>query len=153
VSQPHLRRRRSVTEPGTYPTDLTDDQWALIEPHIPPAKPGGRARTTDMREVVNGIQYLLRDGGGWRGLPHDLPPWGTVHYYYRRFRLDGTWAVVRDRLRERCRWRAGRAAEPSLAVVNARSVKTTGKGGSTGTTRARMLRATSGTWRSTRSGW
>ena len=120
-----------------YPTDLTDARWELIRPYIPPAKPGGRTRSVDMREVVNGIQYLLRNGGGWRGLPHDRPPWGTVHYYYRRFRLDGTWHLVHERLRERVRWRAGRSGEASLAVVDAQSVKTTEKGGPAGTTPAR----------------
>ncbi len=120
-----------------YDTDLTDEQWSLVEPYIPPALPGGRTRTVDMRAVVNGIQYLLRHGGGWRGLPHDLPPWGTVHYYYRRFRLDGTWVLIHDRLRDRVRAAAGRPHEPSLAVADAQSVKTTEKGGYTGTTRAR----------------
>ena len=120
-----------------YPTDLTDEQWELVEPFIPPEKWGGRTRSVDMREVFNGIQYVLRTGCAWRHLPHDLPPWGTVHYYYRRFRLDGTWLVVHERLRERVRQKAGRATEPSAAAVDAQSVKTAEKGGYTGTTRAR----------------
>ena len=100
---------------------------------------GGRTRSVDMREVYNGIQYVLRTGCGWRHLPHDLPPWGTVHYYYRRFRLDGTWLVIHERLRDRVRHKAGRATEPSAAaaVDDAQSVKTTERGGYTGTTRAR----------------
>ena len=120
-----------------YPTDLTDAQWRLIEPYIPAEKWGGRTRSVDMREVFNGIQYVLRTGCAWRHLPHDLPPWGTVHYYYRRFRLDGTWLVVHERLREKVRHKAGRATEPSAAAVDAQSVKTTEKGGYTGSTRAR----------------
>ena len=74
-----------------YPTDLTDDQWKLIEPLLPKAKPGGRPRSVDLREVTDGIFYVVRGGVPWRMLPHDLPPWGTVHYYYRCWRLDGTW--------------------------------------------------------------
>jgi len=137
----------------SYPSDLTDEQWALLEPMIPPESPGGRTRSVDMREVVNGILYLLRTGCAWRHLPHDLPPWGTVHWYYRRFRRDGTWERIHDRLRERVRVAAGRHAQPSAAVLDAQSVRTTEKGGSTGTTRASGSRAASGTWSSTRSGW
>ena len=125
------------TDRKPYETDVTDEQWALIEPYIPPELPGGRTRSVDMREVYNGIQYVLRTGCAWRHVPHDLPPWGTVHYYYRRFRLDGTWLVVHERLRERVRQKAGRATEPSAAAVDAQSVRTTEKGGHTGTTRAR----------------
>ena len=74
----------------SYPTDLTDQQWDIIMPMIPKAKPGGRPRIVNMREVINAILYLNRSGCAWRLLPHEFPPWGTVHYYYRRFRLDGT---------------------------------------------------------------
>jgi putative transposase len=119
-----------------YPTDLTDEQWKLIEPYIPPERWGGRTRSVDMREVVNAVRYLLRTGCGWRHLPHDLPPWGTAHYYYRRFRLDGTWVLIHERLRERVRHDAGKSGEPSVAVVDAQAVKTTEKGGPAGTTRA-----------------
>jgi putative transposase len=79
------RKRRAA-----YPSDLTDAQWALRAPLIPPAEPGGRDRAVDMHEIFNAIIYVLRSGCSWRMLPHDLPPWGTVHYYYRRFRRDGT---------------------------------------------------------------
>jgi putative transposase len=120
-----------------YPSDLTDAQWEQVEPLIPPELPGGRTRSVDMRAVLDGVLYVVRTGCAWRQLPHDLPPWGTVHYYYRRFRLDGTWERVHDCLRERVRVAAGRPAHPSAAVVDAQSVKTTGKGGSTGTTPAR----------------
>jgi putative transposase len=75
----------------------------LIESHIPPEKSGRRPREGDMREVINGILYLNRTGCSWRMLPHDLPPWGTVHYYYRRFRIDGVWPNIHDRLREQAR--------------------------------------------------
>ena len=136
----------------SYPSDLTDEQWAMIEPQIPGESPGGRTRSVDMREVFNGILYLLRSGCSWRQLPHDLPPWGTVHWYYRRFRRDGTWERLHDRLRERVRVAAGRDAQPSAAAIDAQSVRTTEKRGSTGSTPARRSRAASGTWSSTRWG-
>jgi len=136
-----------------YASDLTDEQWSLIEPYIPLAKPGGRPRGVDVREVVNGILYLNRTGCSWRLLPHDLPPWGTVHYYYRRFRMDGTWQTIHDRLREQVRVAAGKQATPSAAVIDSQSVKPTEKGGYTGTTRGRFrwFRHGGGTLSSTRS--
>lgn len=130
-----------------YPSDLTDEQWELIAPLIPPAEPGGRPRRVEMREVVNGVLYLSRHGCTWRGLPHDFPPWGTVHYYYRRLRLGGTWDLIHDRLREKVRRRAGKKPTPSAAIIDSQSVKTSAprKGGRTATTRARRSPAASGT--------
>ncbi len=128
-----------------YPSDLTDAQWRLIERRIPPAEPGGRRRTVNMRKVVNGILYLVRTGCSWRQLPHDLPPWGTVHYYYRRFRLDGTWQKVHDALREKVRRAEGRKKSPSAAIVDSQSVKTTEKGGRGAMTRARRSTGASAT--------
>src|SRR5438045_1981201 len=115
-----------------YPTDLTDAQWALLEPLLRPAKSGpqgGRPRTVNLREVLNGIFYFLKSGGDWRLLPHDLPPWGTVHYYYRRWRLEGVWPEIHDTLRDQVRTAAGREVSPSAAIVDSQSVKTTKKGG------------------------
>ena len=114
---------------AAYPSDLTDKQWLEIAALIPAAEPGGRDRAVDMREVLNGILYLLRGGVSWRMLPHDLPPWGTVHYYYRRFRLDGTWVKIHDILRGRVRKQAGRKINPSAAIMDSQSAKTTKKGG------------------------
>jgi putative transposase len=128
---------------AAYPSDLTDKQWKLIEPMLPKAKPGGRPRTTDMREVMNGILYMCRGGVAWRALPHDLPRWGTVWYYFSTFRNDGTLERVHDTLREKVRRAEGRKRTPSAAIVDSQSVKTTKKGGSTDTTRARRSTAAS----------
>ena len=112
-----------------YPSDLSDVEWKLVEPLIPPPKSGGRPRTTDMREVLNGILYLLRSGCAWRMLPHDLPPWKTVYHYFRSWCKDGSWQGIHDTLRRQVRVQAGRDEEPSAAILDSQSVKTTEKGG------------------------
>lgn len=131
-----MTQQQEYQERKAYPSDLTDEQWELIEPHIPPEKWGGRTREVDMREVLNGILYLVRGGCAWRAIPHDLPNHSTCRHYYDRFRADGTWARLHDALRDRVRAGAGRDPQPSAAVVDAQSVKTTEKGGSTGMTPA-----------------
>jgi putative transposase len=118
-----------------YPTDLTDRQWRRLAPLIPAAKPGGRPRSADMREVVNAILYVLRNGIVWRALPHDFPPWRTVYHYFRLWRLDGTWERLHDALRDAVRARGGRDASPSAAIIDSQSVRTTEKGGLAATTR------------------
>jgi len=112
-----------------YPTDLTDREWAILEPLIPPAKPGGRPRSVHLREILNGIFYALRAGGSWRMLPHDLPPWPTVYGYFRAWQQDGVWERLNTALREQVRRSVGRAATPSAAILDSQSVKTTEKGG------------------------
>jgi putative transposase len=107
-----------------YPSDLTDEQWRLIAPLLPEAKPGGRPREVDLREVLDGIFYLVRGGIPWRFMPHDLPPWGTVHFFYRQWRLDDTWEKVLEVMRTRVRHKDGRKKSPSAAIVDTQSVKT-----------------------------
>jgi putative transposase len=109
----------------TYPSDLTDIEWLIVEPLVPPAKPGGRPREVNIREVLNAIFYLLRSGCAWRMLPHDLPPWQTVYGYFRAWRKDGIWEQMNDALREAVRSQAGRELEPSAAIVDSQSIKTT----------------------------
>lgn len=109
----------------TYPSDLNDAEWQILKPLIPEAKSGGRPRTTNMRAVLNAIFYILRGGCAWRMLPHDYPPWKTVYHYFRQWRIDGVWEQINETLRIRLRKADGREAEPSAAILDSQSVKTT----------------------------
>ena len=111
------------------PTDLTDAQWAILEPSIPPRKPGGRPPKHPRRELVDAMRYVLRGGIAWRLLPHEFSPWQTVSHYFRRWRDDGSWERINAALRKRARARAGRDPQPSGAILDSQSVKTTEKGG------------------------
>jgi transposase len=106
-----------------YPSDLTDAQWALIDPLLSAVRGGGRPEAHPRREIVNAILYLLRTGCSWRQLPRDLPPWGTVYWHFRRWREDGSLDALHDALREQVRRAEGREAEPSAAIVDAQSIK------------------------------
>ena len=112
-----------------YPSNLSDAEWAILEPLIPAARPGGRPRTWAMRAVLDAIFYLLRAGGAWRMLPRCFPPWSTVHHDARQWRVDGTWERIHTILRERERVRQGRAPQPTAAAIASQSVKTTSVGG------------------------
>src|SRR5438105_6975598 len=108
-----------------YASDLNDEEWAILEPLIPAAKPGGRPRRINMREVLNGIFYLLKTGCQWRMLPKDFPKWKTVNDYFAKWRKDGTWQHLNDGLREQVRTAAGRHKTPSAGSIDSQSVKTT----------------------------
>ena len=112
-----------------YQSDVSDDQWKVIEPLLPNPKGGGRPRTTNVREVLNAIFYLLRTGCAWRLLPHDFPPAGTVYEYFRTWSRDGTFQRIHDTLRRRVRAAAGREEEPSAACIDSQSAKTNEQGG------------------------
>ncbi|HET8907482.1 MAG TPA: IS5 family transposase [Ktedonobacterales bacterium] len=106
---------------------MNENEWALLTPLIPPAKPGGRPRSVDVRRIVNGLFYVLRTGCAWasgRYLPREYGPWQTVYWYFRQWRLDGTWAEIHARLRELARLHAGRDPTPSAAIIDSQSVKT-----------------------------
>jgi transposase len=110
------------TSPRPYPSDLTDKQWALIEPMVP-VKPGGRPAKHSRRRIVDAILYLNRTGCSWRQLPHDFPPWDTVYWYFKRWNQDGTTDRIHDALRDAVRDAAGRDPMASAGIVDAQSVK------------------------------
>ena len=120
-----------------YPSDLTDAQWRLLAPHIPLARSGGRPRRWSERELVNAIRYVLRAGCPWRYLPEGCPPWETADAYVRDWPRDGTWERLHDTLRRQVRVQAGRDPEPSAAILDRQSAKTTEKGGRAAMTAAR----------------
>lgn len=129
-----------------YSSDLNDDQWNVIAPLIPSAKPGGRPRTVDMREILNAIFYVVRSGCAWRLLPHDMPVWSTVYDYFRQFRKAGVWLCIHDTLRAQLRRQEGRQESPSAAIIDSQSVKTTEKGGLVATMRVRKSTDESVIW-------
>lgn len=122
-----------------YPSDLTDAEWVLVEPLIPPAKRGGRKREVDVREVVNGLLYVLSTGCQWRAVPKDLPPKSTLFSYFDLWNWDGTLGLIHQELYVKCREAMGREASPTAAIIDSQSVKGAEKGG-VASTRAGMMR-------------
>lgn len=138
-----------------YPSDLTDAEWVLVAPLIPPAKTGGRRRTVDVREVLNAIFYVLWTGCQWKALPKDLPPRSTVYDYFDLWEWDGTLERLHHTLYVRERERQGREASPTAAVLDSQTARGASKGGARSirraTTRARRRQAANATFSSTRS--
>jgi putative transposase len=112
-----------------YQSDLSDEEWSFLEPHLPAPKATGRPKTHPTREILNAVFYIVRGGCAWRLLPNDFPPWKTVYHYFRSWRLNGTWERMHTALRKRVRVRLKRNPQPSAAIVDSQSVKTTGVGG------------------------
>ena len=112
-----------------YPSDLTDSEWSLTKPLISRAKRGGNKRTVDVREVVNGLMYVLSTGCQWAAIPKDLPPRSTVNFYFKRWQHDGTLDRLHHALYVACREQAGREASPTAAIIDSQSVKSAEKGG------------------------
>jgi len=123
-----------------YPSDLTDEEWALVEPLIPPAKRGGRRRSVDMRKVVDGLMYVLSTGCQWRYVPKDLPPKSTVFHYFVLWTYHGVIDRIHYALYVECRERLGREASPTACIIDSQSVKSAEKGGPK-LTRMAMMRA------------
>ena len=146
-------RRDYERKTPRYPSDLTDGEWVLVAPLIPPAKRGGRKREVDVREVMNGVLYVLETGCQWRALPKDLPPKSTVHDYFMLWEFDRTLERLHHELYVMTRDLEGRAASPSAGVIDSQSVKSAEKGGPRSTRRATMRarrsRARSATFSST----
>jgi putative transposase len=137
------KRERTPQRSQRSPSALTEQEWVILEPLILPAKPGGRPRSVEMREVLKAILYVDRTGCRWRALPHDFPPWSTVWTYFRTWRTDGPWERIHRALRSQVRVKQGREPTPSAAISDSQSVKTSQKGGGAAMTEASRSKAAS----------
>ncbi len=125
----HENRAKYNRDHLRYPSDLTDDEWTLVEPFIPPARRGGGKRQTDMRTVMNGVMYILSTGCQWRYLPKDFPPRSTVHNYFIWWQCDGVLDRIHHALYVECREKAQREGSPTACIIDSQSVKSAEKGG------------------------
>jgi putative transposase len=116
-------------ESRKYPTDLSDDEWDYIGPHLPGPTGRGRPKSHGSREILDAVFYVLKSGCPWRLLPRDFPPWKTVYDWFRRWRIDGTFERLNAELRQRLRARSGRNRLPSAGIADSQAAKTTGVGG------------------------
>ena len=148
-------RRAANRHSARYPSDLSDAEWVLVAPQIPPARRGGRRRSVDVREVLNAIFYVLSTGCQWKAMPKDLPPKSTAHFYFMLWEWDGTFDRIHDVLYMATREAAGREASPTVAIIDSQSSKAAQKGALHSTRRASMRarrsRAASATSSSTHS--
>jgi len=135
-----ITRRQHARDHLRYASDLTGAEWALIAPHLPPAARRGRPRRTDLRAVVEALLYLLATGCQWRALPHEFPPRATVQRYFYRWRRSGLWERLNRALVERARHALGRAAQPTLGILDSQSVPTTESGGPRGLDAAKRIK-------------
>ncbi len=135
----------TIAQRKLYDSDLTDEEWERIRPLLPPHPPWGNDPHIPKREIVNAIFYVNKHGCTWRGLPHDFPKWQTVYGYFRQWTKVGVWERINDALRREVRVAEGKKPEPTAAIVDSQSVKTTEKGGYMGTMQASESTVASGT--------